>query len=53
MQVNSSGPELLSTTYKFIKRKEILSLLVYVFHQLELTIGLVKREIKHFDVVVV
>ena len=53
MQVNSSGAQLLSTTSKFIKRKKILSLLVSVFHQLELTTGIIKREIKHFHVVVV
>ena len=53
MQANSSEGELLSTTSKFMKRKKILSLLVYVFHHLELTTGIVKREIKHFHVVVV
>ena len=52
MQVNSSGAELLSTTSKFIKRKKILSLLVSVFHQLEFTTGVVRREIKHFHVVI-
>ena len=35
------------------KEKKKLSLLVYVFHQLELTTGIVRREIKHFHVVVV
>ena len=53
MQANSSGAQLLSTTSKFINRKNILSLLVSFFHQLELTTGIVKREIKHFHVVVV
>ena len=33
MQVNSSGAEFLSTISKFIKRKKILSLLVYVLHK--------------------
>ena len=53
MQANSSGAQLLSTTSKFINRKNILSLLVSFFHQLELTTGIVKREIKRFHVVVV
>ena len=44
MQENSSGAEFLSTISKFIKRRKILSLLVYV---------LPKREIRHFHVVVV
>ena len=33
MQANPSGAEFLSTISKFIKRKEILSLLVYVLHK--------------------
>ena len=33
MQANSSGIEFLSTISKFIKRKKILSLLVYVLHK--------------------
>ena len=51
MQVNSSGAEPLSTTFKFIKRKK-LSLVIYAFNQPELTTGIVKREIRHFHVVV-
>ena len=53
MQANSSGAELLSTTSKLIKRKKILPLLVYVLYKLALTAGIVKREIRHFHVVVV
>ena len=45
MQANSSGAEFLSTISKFIKRKKILSLLVYVLHK--------TCEIRHFHVVVV
>ena len=33
MQANSSGAEFLSTISKFMKRKKILSLLVYIFHK--------------------
>ena len=36
MQANSSGADLLSTISKLIKRKKILSLLVYVLHKLVL-----------------
>ena len=52
-QANFSGAELLSTTSKLMKRKKILPLLVYVLYKLALTAGIVKREIRHFHVVVV
>ena len=46
MQANSSGAEFLSTISKFIKRKKISSLLVYIT-------SFTKREIGHYHLVVV